>query len=395
MSNDLVIADSRGTDRPRASARVPGIDVLRGLCILAVIFLHFNLRIGIEQSAFGLSFPLATKLLVWNGYYGVKIFFVVSGFLITGWSLRRWGHLSHMSVSHFYWMRFARIAPCLLALLVLLSVLHRAGVPHFTIDTQRSSLGRALFAAMTFHVNWLEAQVGYLPGTWDALWSLSVEEAFYVFFPLICKLVRRERLLVLVFGVFGILGPFARTVLSDNEQWRDKGYLSCMDGIALGCLAAILAERAAFGSNARWWLRICGITLSLFVIVCKSAVAWLGWYKLGLDDTMLSFGAALLLVGLDRIKRGAGAPRRLTAPLRWLGRNSYEVYLTHMFVVFPVVALFYRWHQGLNIALLWFLAAAGLAGVVGYGVARFYSEPLNRRIRDAFRPPASADAARN
>jgi peptidoglycan/LPS O-acetylase OafA/YrhL len=374
-----------------AGSRVPGIDVLRGLCIVAVVFLHINLRIDLQRSPLGLWLPTMTKLLVGNGYYGVKVFFVISGFLIAGWSLKRWGSLSEASLRQFYWMRFTRIVPPLAALLLVLCILHRARVPHFTIE--HSSLSRAVLAASTFHVNWLEARVGYLPGTWDALWSLSIEEAFYICFPLLCLLVQREGLLVLSLSVFVALGPFARTVFSDNELWRDKGYLSCMDGIALGCIAAIVVERAAFGQRTRLWLRISGCALCIGVVAWKSAVRGLGLYRISLDDTILSFGTALLLMGLATETRTDSPFDRLLAPLRF-GRNSYEIYLTHMFVVFPMVWVFDLWHMHSSVAPLWFLLTTVLAGAMGAAVARFYSEPLNRRLRTLLpqqaRPAAAA-----
>src|SRR5947209_3713299 len=163
--------------------RVPGIDVLRGLCIIAVVLHHINLRIHFRDSSLGHWIgPAANRVLFWSGYYGVRVFFVISGFLITTWSLKRWGGLRQISLRKFYRMRFARIIPCLVGLLVLLSILDRAGTPFFTINTQHTSLGRALLAAFTFHINWLEARTGYLPAAWDVLWSLSVEEVFYIFF---------------------------------------------------------------------------------------------------------------------------------------------------------------------------------------------------------------------
>jgi peptidoglycan/LPS O-acetylase OafA/YrhL len=81
--------------------------------------------------------------LVWNGQYGVQIFFAVSGFLITSTALRRWGSLSAVSIPDFYRLRFARIAPLLLLLLAVLSLLHLAGVPNFVVSTKTGGLGRA------------------------------------------------------------------------------------------------------------------------------------------------------------------------------------------------------------------------------------------------------------
>ncbi len=169
---------------PVSEQRVQGIDLLRGLCILAVVVHHINLRVRLDKTSLGALLGSAiNRVLFWSGYNGVIVFFVISGFLITTWSIKRWGHLGQISRRQFYLMRFARIVPCLLALLVILSLFDRLGVPHFVIDTHRSSLPRALLAALTFHVNWLEARTGYLPASWDVLWSLSIEEVFYIFFP--------------------------------------------------------------------------------------------------------------------------------------------------------------------------------------------------------------------
>jgi peptidoglycan/LPS O-acetylase OafA/YrhL len=388
--------------------RVQGIDVLRGLCIIAVVLHHINLRIHFNQSAFGVMIgPAANRVLWWSGYYGVRVFFVISGFLITSWSLQRWGSLKNLSLRQFYTMRFARIVPCLLGLLALLVILDRAGVPRFVVSAQHTSLWRALLAALTFHVNWLEARTGYLPAAWDVLWSLSVEEVFYVFFPLLCKWLRKEILLIALLCGFVILGPFARTVLTHNDLWQDYGYGACMDGIAIGCLAAIVAGkisanriRAGKISIARWTrvalrsLKVIGILLLLLIDVFRKTAGQLKFYKVGLDVTVLEIGAALLVLayGLEQ-QLGMNAPGRLakaslifTAPLRWFGRNSYEVYLTHMLVVWPMVWAFFHFHQTINAAPLWFIATAALTGVLGYLLARLYSEPLNRALRTKLLP---------
>jgi peptidoglycan/LPS O-acetylase OafA/YrhL len=97
-----------------------------------------------------------------------------------------------------------------------------------------------------------------------------------------------------------------------------------------------------------------------------------------LDVTVLALGTCLLLMALVRRPRPGHWP---TAPLRWFGRNSYEVYLTHMFVVTWGIELFVA--RGLNVrwAPLAYLAMLTLAGLLGAAVARWYSEPLNRRLR--------------
>jgi peptidoglycan/LPS O-acetylase OafA/YrhL len=384
----------------KAEKRVPGIDLLRGLCIVAVVLHHINLRIHFRDSSLGqLIGPAANRALFWNGYYGVRMFFVISGFLITSWSLKRWGSLSQLNAGQFYLMRFARIVPCLAGLLLILSILDRAGVPRFVINPQHTSLGRALVAAFAFHVNWLEARTGYLPASWDVLWSLSVEELFYVFFPLLCALLRKQALLIGLLICFVLIGPFAR-VRTQNELWADYGYLSCMDGIAFGCLAAMVAAKIRLRNKANTALQISGAFLCLLITVFRGIAVRLALYKAGLDVTVLEIGTVLLVIAMQQtyernaadeeaqhtrtFARASGILYRSTAFLRWFGRNSYEVYLTHMFAVWPMVGLFFYFHQRINLAPLWFLATTGLAGAVGYVVARFYSEPLNRQLRMSF-----------
>jgi peptidoglycan/LPS O-acetylase OafA/YrhL len=374
--------------------RVQGIDILRGLCIIAVVIHHINLRIRFNQSGMGkLIGETANRALFWSGYYGVIVFFVISGFLIATWSLKRWGSLDQISRRQFYWLRFARIVPCLVGLLIVLSVLDRAGVPKFVINTQRTSLGRALLAACTFHINWLESRTGYLPGSWDVLWSLSVEEVFYLFFPLLCIWLRKEFLLITLLLGFVVIGPFARTILTHNQLWADYGYLSCMDGIAFGCLAAIVARKINFSKRGLWILISSGAVLCVVIDVFRGIPNYLGLYRAGLDVTVLEIAVALMAIGLQqRFEQNAPRGHWPTAMLRWFGRNSYEVYLTHMFVVWPVVWAFFRFHQSINAALLWFVAYTALAGVLGAAIARFYSEPMNRWLR-AFSTQHSARAA--
>ncbi|MFZ0479929.1 MAG: acyltransferase, partial [Terriglobales bacterium] len=179
--------------------------------------------------------------MVWNGQFGVQMFFAVSGFLITATTLKRWGSVPQVSLRGFYRMRFARIAPLLVLLLTVLSLLHLAHLKYFVVPAKTGGLGRALLAALTFHVNVLEARRGYLPGNWDILWSLSVEEIFYLFFPLFARLLTRGRSFIALLLSLVVLGPFARTVLAHgNEVWKEYSYLGGMDAIALGCLTALL-----------------------------------------------------------------------------------------------------------------------------------------------------------
>lgn len=381
------------TMRPGAqfsSNRIPGIDSLRGLCILAVILLHINLRIPFEKNFIGALLPHSTLSGIFrSGHYGVIVFFVISGFLITSVSLKRWGSLQNIKPAEFYEIRFARIVPCLLGLLVLLSLLHLAGVQGFVIARPRVSLLRAIWSAITFHLNWLEAKFGYLPGGWDVLWSLSVEEAFYFGFPLVCRWIRNSAVLFSIMATFVIVGPFARTAFTTNPMWADHSYLSCMDGIALGFFAACIRNKFEFRRKTQLTFVIAGSAAMFSVVFFKSAVAMLGLYRTGLDVSVLEIAAACFILGVQTKTSGSA---RLS-PLRWLGKNSYEVYLTHMFVVTFLVRGFYAMNAPVNMAPVWYIVILCLSGLSGDLVACYYSEPLNQRIRRKFFPPVKTAVA--
>jgi peptidoglycan/LPS O-acetylase OafA/YrhL len=369
-----------------ASGRIEGIDVLRGLSIIAVLLLHINLRLPINKT-FGQHWsPSIVNDIGRNGHNGVLVFFAISGFLITTMCLRRWQSLDGISLQRFYQLRFARIAPMLLALLFVLSVLHLCRVPDFTIRPEVSNLPRALFAALTFHVNWLEATHGYLPANWDVLWSLSNEEVFYLFFPLICILTRRRALLIPALSIFVALGPLARTLLSQNPMWQEKGYLSCMDAIAMGCIAAMISQSVKLSPRLRSAILCAGAMLAIFMTMFRTVVLRLGIYRVGLDVTLLSLGIALMCIAFAQAKKTG---RMEWAWLRWFGRNSYEVYLTHMMVILPAVAILGRIDPTSRAAPFSYVVMIFASGAVGAVIARYFSEPLNRYFR---RSSASAPA---
>jgi peptidoglycan/LPS O-acetylase OafA/YrhL len=361
-------------------ARLDGVDILRGLAIFFVLMNHVNMRLFLAEIPYtkGLPSQLVSSL-VWNGQYGVQIFFAVSGFLITATSIRRWGSLSRVSVRDFYALRFARIAPLLLLLLAVLCTLHAAGLKDFVVSEKTGGVGRALIAALTFHVNVLEAHRGYLPANWDILWSLSVEEMFYLFFPLLCRLLGRGKWLVALLLIFVVVGPFSRTVLArGNEVWQEYSYLGGMDAIALGCLTAITISRTTIPRKIIWVLTGLGTTLVLFSLCFSNQAQTWGLARTGLDMTILGFGTCMIIAAAAQTQWKSP---RVISPLVTLGRRSYEVYLTHMFVVFALFALFNSAGQSLASIPFLFLSVILISGLLGELIAGFYSEPMNRLIR--------------
>lgn len=360
--------------------RINGVDLLRGMAIFFVLMNHVNMRLQIAKVPYTQGLPRQlVKSLFWNGQFGVQMFFAVSGFLITSITLRRWQSLSQVSLTEFYRLRVARIAPLLLLLLAVLSGLHSAGLHDFVIPAKTGGLGRALLAALTFHINILEARRGYLPGNWDILWSLSVEETFYLLFPLLCRFLSRGKLLVsLLIGVVA-LGPFGRTVFAHgNGTWAEYSYLGGMDAIALGCLTALLVSRIRFSRPLLWVLGIVGAALLAFILgFSLTAYRW-GLDRSGLDMTVLAVGACMFIAACAQ---GQWRSPRVLDPLLKIGQYSYEVYLTHMFVVFAFFDLFLSIGKPMRSVPALFIAVAIVSGVVGGVVAVFYSEPMNRLLR--------------
>jgi peptidoglycan/LPS O-acetylase OafA/YrhL len=357
------------------------VDVLRGLAIFFVLMNHVNIRLiqAHLEYAKGLPDQLVSSL-VWNGQLGVQIFFAVSGFLITSTTLRRWGSLSRVNIRDFYLLRFARIAPLFVLLIAVLTFLHLAGLKHFVVLPETGGLGRALLAAFTFHVNVLEARRGYLPGSWDILWSLSVEEMFYLFFPPICRLFGRGKLLIALLLIFVVLGPFGRTTLAhNNEIWREYSYLGGMDAIAFGCLTALLVSRKRFSRPLLSVLGVVGAAILIFSLGFSPQASALGLAKSGLNMTILAVGTCMVIASVSQTN---WTSPRVLRPLVKLGQRSYEVYLTHMFIVFAFFELFVMAGNPMKAVPVLFIAVILLSGLSGELVARFYSEPMNRLLRE-------------
>jgi peptidoglycan/LPS O-acetylase OafA/YrhL len=347
---------------------------------------HVNMRLRLAHVPYANGLPeQLVSSLVWNGQFGVQIFFAVSGFLITSTALRRWGSLARVGVRDFYLLRFARIAPLLLLLLGVLSVLDLVHWKDFVVSSKTGGLGRALLAALTFHVNVLEARLGYLPASWDILWSLSVEEMFYLFFPLVSRLLPGKPLIGLLL-TFVVLGPFGRTALArGNGVWKEYSYLGSMDAIALGCLTALLVSRTRFSRPALWSLGAVGAALLIFSLCFSIQADRWGLGRNGLNMTILAAGTCMIAAAAAQTRWKSP---RVIGPVLKLGGRSYEVYLTHMFVVFAFFHLFVAVGEPIAAAPALFIAVILVSSLLGDVVARFYSEPMNRLLRRHWRTPA-------
>jgi peptidoglycan/LPS O-acetylase OafA/YrhL len=363
------------------SQRNQGIDLLRGLSILLVIFNHIGLRIPLKKSVLAAFLPnWVFGALNFNGYEAVFVFFVISGFLITGNALRRWGSLSQVRLKGFYARRFARIVPCLLLLVLVLSLLHLLGFTDYLIHRADQSLGGAIASALGLYLNWYEGHTGYLPGNWDVLWSLSIEEVFYIAFPLVCLLTRRTAVLAPCLLLLALSLPFTHSLAAGNEIWQEKAYLPGMAGIATGVLAALAAARSP---APRRWLNA---LLTLGGSVGLAAVLLMGWVLWeALRDgylLVLTFSVAGLLISLHWSEAQGW---RLPVPgfgwLRAMGRLSYEIYLSHMFVVFGAVQVYKAWGAEVRLGWLWYPPIVLACWALGWVIGRWISTPADRYLR--------------
>lgn len=332
------------------SQRNHTIDYLRAAAVLVVLITHFVGGVVGDPPA-----PL-------NGAgWAVMSFFTISGFLITSNILRRYGAIEKISLQQFYTMRFARIAPLLIFTLLLLAVLVLIGPSIFRLPAN-VGLWRPIAAALTFSSNILYGQqtLGY---PWDTLWSLSVEEAFYLGFPLLCLLGQHRVFPVLITLV--AVAPLYRALF-----FRLHDYVACFDTIAIGCITAFLATKQHhLDSLQRRAIAIAGtLIVGVLYVVDRTNIAVV------FVPTLMAVGTAMVLFGSIDL---AGEPLPITAPLRWIGRGSYELYMLHSIIIL-LICLYGVPRLGVGMAFFLYLATSV---VICCALGALVFDPLNKFLR--------------
>ena len=372
---------------PTASAEHEGrnlyVDLLRGVSILVVLLLHYTLAYKLASSPL-LQWAPAPILhtLFYNGNYGVSVFFVISGFLITSNIVKRYGSLGRIDVAHFYKLRFFRLYPLTVLALVMITVLGLAGLSKFSNVVHHANPGNGFFvvadlSVLTFWHNILMERVGYFNYAMNIYWSLSVEEVFYLLYPLALLVLRRGWLLAALAGLCLVAGPLYRGLHRDDELFFMYGNLACVDMLAYGCIAAIVASRLTLSQAAR---------KGLAVLACI-AMAWI--YMRGISGnealgaTYMGVAAAVFLVTVSRLPAGA-ISRRLGAPLAWLGQHSYEIYLFHIVVLGLLLQLVPRAALADDWKLPVLVVFVAVAAATAWIAARFCGDPLNRWLRSRY-----------
>jgi len=363
-----------------SSARSARVDLLRGTSIFAVLLLHFSLSYDLIDSPLSRILPKSVVArLVLNGNYGVTVFFAISGFLITANNLARYTRLGEVRLRDFYAYRFSRIIPPLILALSIISALALFGVPSFVNDDGGQKLSASFFAigvlsVLTFWHNVLMQWAGYFNYCLNIYWSLSVEEVFYLGFPIACIVLKREKLIGALCAIFIVAGPAYRAVHRSDELYFEYGYLACFDAIAFGCMTALLYQTIRAH-------RLVGRATR-----CAAAIGLIAVYLLGIDHyevfgfSMVALGASLLLTNAfdDSIKQ----PKHLlTMAVCWLGRHSYELYLFHIIVLAGARNLVRPGTLPYAYKVPGFVVFVMLSALLAGVVARFYAEPLNGALR--------------
>jgi peptidoglycan/LPS O-acetylase OafA/YrhL len=296
---------------------LPGLDGLRAASIVLVLLAH------------GLGVNGAPKTPTWwwrlgdIGNLGVRIFFVISGFLITYLLLQEEKKTGRISLRGFYTRRAFRILPALYTFLFAILALRSIAFVSFPT--------LLWFYGATFTMNYAP----YMANAWIVghLWSLAIEEQFYLLWPVILVFApHRRRLQILTAAI--VTAPLCRlffmiwaVIHGQPVRPPTPGFFTVMDALATGCLFAFLRFEARLPTL---YLRM---TQSPLTIVLPFMLMWLSgrnqnpWIYLLVVLPLMNFTAATLV---DTASRNAlyGWQHLLDAGVvRWLGTLSYSLYL--------------------------------------------------------------------
>lgn len=294
--------------------RIPSLDGARAVSISLVIASH------IIAAHVGDNLPLFLKFDYGN--LGVRVFFVISGFLITSLLLREHERTGRISLKGFYLRRFFRIVPAFYALVLTVAILIYMGA----VPAHYSGLLPALF----YYSNYRG-----VPLALGHTWSLSVEEQFYLLWPSSLVLLGLRR--SLVGPALLLLAAPSFRILDHVGMWHTEAryaFETVCDALATGCLLAILRGKL-------WTLPVyrCVVESPYCILVSASALLVMGAHLSWLLHDVI--GMPLLNIGiamaLDRYMR---QPTSLIgrflniAPVVWIGTLSYSLYLWQQLFVF-------------------------------------------------------------
>jgi len=296
-------------------ARIPSLDGLRGLLLLLVLQAH------LAMSHFLPPWLRASPL----GFAALTCFFVISGYLITRQLMAEQDRHESISLKAFYIKRAFRIFPVFLVYVLSLAALRTAGIVHVS--------NYEFFRATTFTMNYFDPPHRIL----EHLWSLSVEEQFYLIWPLILvTLTRRKAVYVCVAVV--IVCPILRALAWEsnvNQTLIPRRFELIADCLAFGCLLALCETRFRKSVLFHRVVSNNGASLAGGAMVATVLVERFYPGTLIVGRTILSGGAAIIILWLmSNPGRGFGILVNYPS-VRFLGQISYSVYIWQQLFCMP------------------------------------------------------------
>lgn len=317
-----------GAQRSLSRVHIPALDTLRGVAIGLVLF--HNLSIFVPS---GTVFDKLWNAFVESGWVGVQLFFVLSGFLITGILLDDRDRPRGIRV--FYVRRLLRIFPLYYALLFVYFLILPLRLP---------ALQRPISESIWYWLylsNWSTLAFGILPGL-GHLWSLAVEEQFYVVWPWVAVGTRPKTLawicVAVVVGSLAARGIFVRLHFSD--LWLYLSTVSRADALAMGALVALAFRSEVWRPRLVRALRPVG----LFSVVAL-AVLMVVTHGMNRNNPLIqTWGYSLVAVAsavfVAVAAREGASRRRGSKALRFFGKYSYCIYVVHAPIKHAVYSLF-------------------------------------------------------